>query len=144
MQNYLKMVKALACDKRLRMVMALRGGEIREGALAEMVHITPSAASRHLQALTNAGLVGSEKRGNCVYYRLALAGRVPLVDETLGWVDTCLQHDPLIIEDLAQVKRMTRRRKQPKPRSFSESMLAKRQSNWRKPPKARETGRRRR
>lgn len=79
MRQYLNIVEALASDKRLRMLMALSGGELSEGALVELVGIRPSTASRHLGVLTNAGLVESEKRNRCVYYRLATAREDRLV-----------------------------------------------------------------
>ncbi len=114
MRHYVNIVKALACDKRLRMLMALRRGKICEGALAELVQISPSAASRHLSVLTNAGLVDFEKRGNCVCYRVVLGGREPLVDETLRWVQNCLRRDPVVIQDADRVIKLTPRGKQRK------------------------------
>ncbi len=102
MRHYLNIVKALACDKRLRMLMALSGGELCEGALAEVVGIRPATASRHLSVLMNAKLVDSEKHGRCVCYHLAIAREGSLVSKTLNWVRACLRGDPQTIQDAAR------------------------------------------
>lgn len=107
MRHYLNMVKALASDKRLRILMALRSGELCEGALAELVGIRPSTASRHLVVLTNAGLVESEKRNRWVWYRLAIARRGNLVSETLNWVRASLRGDPQTVQDATRLATLT-------------------------------------
>jgi DNA-binding transcriptional ArsR family regulator len=102
MRHYLNIVKALASDKRLRMLMALSSGVLCEGALAELVGIRPATASRHLSVLMNAGLVDFEKRSRCVCYHLAVAREGSLVSETLNWVRASLRGDPQTIQDAAR------------------------------------------
>lgn len=99
MRRYLNIVKTLASDKRLRMPMALRNGELCEGALAELVGIRPATASPHLSVLMNAKLVDFEKHGRCVCYHLAVGPEDCLVRETLNWVRACLRGDPQMTED---------------------------------------------
>ena len=109
MRHYLKIVKALACDKRLRILMALSHGELCEGALAQLAGIWPATASRHLWVLANAGLVDSEKCGRCVCYHLASAREGSLVQDTLNWVRACLRGDPQMIQDATRLTTLAAR-----------------------------------
>jgi DNA-binding transcriptional ArsR family regulator len=109
MRRYLNIVKALASDKRLRMLMALRNGELCEGALAELVGVRPATASRHLWVLMNAGLLDSEKRGRCVCYHLAIAREESLVRETLDWVRASLRGDPQMTQDATRLTTLAAR-----------------------------------
>lgn len=65
--------KALGHPARLRMVRAIGGGEKCVCELRDLVGLDMSTVSKHLTVLRNAGVVASEKRGNWMYYRLALA-----------------------------------------------------------------------
>ena len=66
MKQFVAITTALSCEKRLRIVMALRNGELCEGVITELVGLVPSTTSRHLWLLLQAGLVDSEKTGRCV------------------------------------------------------------------------------
>ena len=48
---------ALADPTRRRVIEVLRAGEVRAGELAQAVHMSPPALSRHLRVLRRAGLV---------------------------------------------------------------------------------------
>jgi ArsR family transcriptional regulator len=65
--------KALGHPARLTLVRTLRGGEHCVCDLVEAVGLGWSTTSRHLEILREAGVVGSEKRGQQVFYRLQLA-----------------------------------------------------------------------
>ena len=57
---------------RANMLVALMGGRaLTASELAAEAGVTPQTASAHLRLLQNAGLVLAEKRGRCVYHRLA-------------------------------------------------------------------------
>jgi len=65
--------KALGHPARLTLVRTLQGGERCVCDLVGAVGLGWSTTSRHLEILREAGVVGSEKRGQQVFYRLSLA-----------------------------------------------------------------------
>lgn len=102
MRHYLNIVKALACDKRLRLLMALSGDELCQGAFAELVGIRPATASRPLPNLLNADPGDDEKRNRRVGYHLVIAREGSMVTETLNWVRASLCGDAHIVHDGAR------------------------------------------
>jgi ArsR family transcriptional regulator len=64
--------KALGHPARLAIVEELGGGERCVCELVELVGLGWSAVSRHLTVLKAAGVLADEKRGQQVFYRLAL------------------------------------------------------------------------
>jgi DNA-binding transcriptional ArsR family regulator len=62
------MLKLLADATRLRIVWALLHGEHSVNELAEHVDARPAAVSQHLAKLRLAGLVGTRRDGNRIYY----------------------------------------------------------------------------
>lgn len=62
--------KALADPTRVRILAALRGGELCVCELGDALGVTQSTLSTHLQVIREAGLVGTRKAGKWVYYSL--------------------------------------------------------------------------
>ncbi|HEY1155626.1 MAG TPA: metalloregulator ArsR/SmtB family transcription factor [Arthrobacter sp.] len=60
----------LADATRVRIILALREGELPVGRLAEMVHKTPASVSQHLAKMRLARLVTTRQDGTRVFYRL--------------------------------------------------------------------------
>lgn len=56
---------------RLRILQALRGGELSVSQLMSEVEISQPNASKHLRTLQDAGLVRRDQRGNLAYYSIA-------------------------------------------------------------------------
>ena len=63
-----KSLKALADDKRLKILRMLITSDLCVGALANHLGISKPAISQHLQILRKAGLVRGEKRGYWTHY----------------------------------------------------------------------------
>src|SRR5215218_7912918 len=63
--------KMLADATRVRIVLALRDGELSVNTLADVVGKSPAAVSQHLAKLRLARLVTTRHEGNRVFYRLA-------------------------------------------------------------------------
>jgi DNA-binding transcriptional ArsR family regulator len=63
--------KMLADATRVRIVLALRDGELSVNTLADVVGKSPPAVSQHLAKLRLARLVTTRHEGNRVFYRLA-------------------------------------------------------------------------
>lgn len=67
----LDVFKALAVERRARIIALLRGRCLCAGALARVLGITPGAVSQHLDVLKASNLVAAERRGNFMHYRIA-------------------------------------------------------------------------
>ena len=62
---------ALAEPMRLRLLNALRQGEMSVGDLAEESGASPANASKHMQLLLQQGFVERRKDGTTIWYRIA-------------------------------------------------------------------------
>ena len=71
MRDALKIFGALSDESRLRMLFALRHGELCVCQLIELMGLSSSTVSKHLSILRDAGLLDSRKDGRWVYYRMA-------------------------------------------------------------------------
>ncbi len=60
----------LADATRVRLILALRNGELSVNRLADIVDKTPAAVSQHLAKLRLARFVGTRHEGTRVFYRL--------------------------------------------------------------------------
>jgi DNA-binding transcriptional ArsR family regulator len=107
MRQFVAITKALSCEKRLRILMALRNGELCEGVINELVDLSPATTSRHLWLLRQAGLVDSEKTGRCVCYRLAKASPSAVPGKTLRWLRDCLATHPQILADAKEAQALS-------------------------------------
>jgi ArsR family transcriptional regulator len=63
---------------------ALRGGELSVGALLEILGPSQSALSQHLARLRRDGLVTTLRTGQTIYYRIADADVMGLVQSLAG------------------------------------------------------------
>ena len=63
--------KAFADPSRVRILVALRQGELCVCELCDALAITQSTLSTHLQVTRKAGLVSARKQGKWMYYTLA-------------------------------------------------------------------------
>lgn len=60
----------LADATRVRLILALRNGELSVNSLAEIVDKTPAAVSQHLAKLRLGRIVATRQDGQRVFYRL--------------------------------------------------------------------------
>jgi DNA-binding transcriptional ArsR family regulator len=70
----------LADATRLRIVLALEGGERSVGAIAEQVGKSQAAVSQHLAKMRMSRLVATRQDGNRIYYRLANDHALELIE----------------------------------------------------------------
>ena len=82
--------KALADPNRVRMLLALRRGELCVCQLTELFGLAFSTVSKHLSILHHAGLIQSRKSERWVYYRLPGSSAPGTVREALDWVKKSL------------------------------------------------------
>lgn len=106
MNEFLSLTNALADESRLRLLLALRGGELCACQLTELIQLAPSTVSKHLFLLRNAGLLESRKAGRWVYFKRAGRGAPVVVREAMDWVDKSLRGSPAAQADARKLKRI--------------------------------------
>ncbi len=99
MRRFLSLSKALSDSSRVRVLLALRQGELCLCQLVELLGFAPSTVSRHLELLQRAGLVEQRKDGRWRYFRLAGPESPRVVREALRWVRDNLANDETIVAD---------------------------------------------
>ena len=86
LKELLLITNALADGNRVRLLMALRGGELCLCQLLGLLKLAPSTVSKHMSILQHAGLVEASKRGKWVYYLLAGRGASPVARKAVAWL----------------------------------------------------------
>ncbi len=98
--------KALADENRVRMLLALTGGELCVCQIRELFGLAMSTVSKHLSILYQAGLAESRKEGRWIYYRLPGKEAAPAVRRAIDWVAQSVNGDPRAAEDAARLKKI--------------------------------------
>jgi DNA-binding transcriptional ArsR family regulator len=106
MRQFMAMTKALADEKRVRMLLALQGGELCVCQITELFGLAASTISKHLSILYQAGLVDSRKNGRWMHYSLAAKGASAPVVEAIRLVAKSLAEDPRKVEDAVRLKKV--------------------------------------
>ncbi len=104
MKDFLHLTKALADESRVRLLLALRGGELCACQLTELLQLAPSTVSKHLFLLKHAGLVKSRKEGRWIYFKLAGKDAPVVVREAVDWVKKSLGRSPSAQADARRLK----------------------------------------
>lgn len=84
----------LADATRVRIVLALRDGELSVNHLADIVDKTPTAVSQHLAKLRLARIVATRQEGTKVFYRLANEHASQLVADAIFQAEHALGGTP--------------------------------------------------
>ncbi len=108
MRELLAVTKALADENRVRMLMALRGGELCVCQLIALTELAPSTVSKHMSVLRGARLVESRKDGRWMNYRLAARGAPPAACSAIKWLGRCLEGDDRVSADDKRLGRILR------------------------------------
>ena len=90
MNSFMAVTKALSDPGRVRVLLALRRGELCVCQITELFGFAPSTISKHLSILHHAGLILSRKSERWVYYRLPEKPVTVAVREALDWVHKSL------------------------------------------------------
>ncbi len=106
MKDFLNITKALADENRLRMLMALQGGELCVCQLTELMGLAMSTVSKHLSLLYQAGLVNARKEGRWMYYSFPGKGTPTAVRDAVAWVRRSLEDNERIIEDAKHLRKV--------------------------------------
>ncbi|MGO1315449.1 MAG: ArsR/SmtB family transcription factor [Cellulomonadaceae bacterium] len=86
--------RLLADATRIRIVLALRGGELSVNTLAELVERSPAAVSQHLAKLRWGQLVRVRQDGNRAFYRLTDEHAMHLVMEAMWQAEHTVDEKP--------------------------------------------------
>ncbi len=106
MREFMNITKALADENRVRMLLALKGGELCVCQITELFGLAPSTISKHLSILYQAGLAESRKEGRWIYYRLPGKGAPKVVRGAIEWVAESVDGNERVAEDAARLKRI--------------------------------------
>jgi DNA-binding transcriptional ArsR family regulator len=106
MKEFLNITKALADENRLRILMALKDGEICVCRITELMGLAMSTVSKHLSTLYQAGLVNARKEGRWMYYSLPGKGTPTAAREAVAWVRRSLDGSERIVQDEKQMKKV--------------------------------------
>ncbi len=68
-QDAVRLLSALANQKRLLIMSYLFQGELSVNSLAQKVQLSQSALSQHLAKLRTAGIVSTRRDGQTIYYK---------------------------------------------------------------------------
>ena len=90
MKEFMAITKALSDPNRVRILLALRKGELCVCQITELFGFAPSTISKHLSILHHTGLIRSRKSERWVYYRLPDKAAPIAVREALDWVHKSL------------------------------------------------------
>lgn len=107
MFELMNIVKALADENRVRILMALRGRELCVCQITGLLDLAPSSTSRHLSILRQARLIDSSKRGKWVYYSLPKSpeagSSTAMAAAAVCWLEQSLAHEPFIQADAERI-----------------------------------------
>ena len=106
MRELLAITKALADENRLRVLYALRRGELCVCQITEFLGLASSTVSKHMSILRNARLVESRKESRWIYYRLADNNAPTAVREALAWALHTMAGSAQIREDDRALKKV--------------------------------------
>ena len=106
MRDFMAVTKALADPNRVRILLALRRGELCVCQITELFGLAFSTVSKHLSILHHAGLIQSRKTERWVYYRLPGTSAPVAVREALAWVKKSLAKTEAAAADAKKLNRV--------------------------------------
>ncbi len=106
MREFMNITKALADENRVRMLLALKGGELCVCQITELFGLAMSTVSKHLSILYQAGLAESRKEGRWIYYRLPGKAAPPAVRRAIEWVAQSVNGAARVSEDGERLKKI--------------------------------------
>ncbi len=99
LRDFMAITKALADEQRVRVLLALQGGELCVCQIVALLGLATSTVSKHMSILKQARLVDSRKDGRWMYYRLAEENASEVVRQATALVAGSLAGDPQVLRD---------------------------------------------
>ena len=103
MLSFMNITKALADENRVRILAALKEGELCVCQIIDLLQLAPSTVSKHLSILRQARLLAARKNGRWMYYRLNRHNPPPAVAEAIDWVIDSVDSDPVVQADVRRL-----------------------------------------
>ena len=100
MREFMAITKALSDPNRVRVLLALRQGELCVCQITELFGFAPSTVSKHLSILHHAHLILTRKSERWVYYRLPDKSMPVAVRAALDWVHKSLAKTDEVAADI--------------------------------------------
>lgn len=104
MREFMNITKALSDANRVRMLLALRDGELCACQITELLGLAPSTMSKHLSILYQAQLVNTRKDGRWVYYSLPGKEASAWIQKALEWVISSVSGSEQVVADAKRLK----------------------------------------
>ena len=104
MKNLMTLLKAIADENRVRLLLGLKGGELCVCQLIDFIDLAPSTVSKHMSILRNADLVSWRKEGRWVYYKLPEGSPDSASAQLLAWLIDHLEEATQIKDDLKKLQ----------------------------------------
>lgn len=108
MRRLLLITKALSDKTRIRALLTVKDGELCLCQVIEVLGLSPSTVSKHMNLLQQAGLVECRKHGKWRFYRWAGREADRAVQRALTWVLEELRDDPTVGEDSRRIRKVRR------------------------------------
>ena len=108
MREFMAITKALSDPNRVRILLALKHGELCVCQITELFDLATSTVSKHLSVLHQASLIRSRKTERWVYYRLTANSAPVAVREALDWVHKSLASAEETAADRKRLARIMR------------------------------------
>jgi len=108
LREIMEVLKALSDEKRVRILYALRSGELCVCQVIALLNLAPSTVSKHLKILRAARLIDSRKNGRWMYYRLSKDCRVPSAGKLLYMLFNDMESATVIAHDRKRLKLICR------------------------------------
>jgi len=109
MNDLILFAKAFTEPTRVRILAALRVGEVCVCELTEALELSQSTLSSHLQVIRQAGLVSTRKRGKWIYYELEPA-QIALIDTLFAAHQAAMKTDKRLQRDARRLQQRLKMR----------------------------------
>ena len=106
MRELMAVIKALADENRVRVLMAVQGRELCVCQIVELLGLAQSTVSKHVSILHQARLVESRKEGRWMFYRGADADSPAEAREIAAAVARLLADNPQAMEDARRLRQI--------------------------------------
>ncbi len=106
MREFMAVIKVLADENRVRILLALRGGELCVCQIVELLGLAQSTVSKHLSILNQARLLDSRKEGRWMFYCTSKADSPAEAREIAAVVSRLLADNPAAAEDAKRLKQI--------------------------------------
>lgn len=111
MKHLISVAKAFSDPNRVRILAALRGGELCVCELVDALALSQSTLSTHLQVIRRAGLVDTRREGKWSYYAIA-PEQAGLVDLLFSRFQAELGRDKTLLKDVRRSEKRLALRKE--------------------------------